>query len=426
MVRLLPQRARAAPLVASIAGVLVWQSRPLRPLFVGGSCRRTSGLQGASASSSSRAGSGRHFASGARAQPQQQPETVLNLDQETVDLHRLYHDRTIEYTMDNMDWVQSKSYGTDGALSAAERERVRRRARARFFRWPELDPRDVHDASFAEQPQRFCKVGSRAEKSDPADNVFVISLCRRPSKLKHVLSELHQEGVSARIVDAVDGDAVLCKDDVDTVDVKPVPGYAGHRNHKIHLSSGEVGCFMSHYTIWQHMVKHGIEVALILEDDFDFQPDFKQRLGACLEEAADEDWNLLYVGRSPVEADLRRVSSRVVEPGYTLWTVGYIIKLEAAKQFVEQRVHRCFLPLDEYFSLAMGRYTTVYNEFAVEWGSHVPRVLRPLALTPPLVMPYVGSMFESDTAMMRKGTRYIKDLPQSVSDEEVEQEMLSD
>ena len=39
--------------------------------------------------------------------------------------------------------------------------------------------------------------------------------------------------------------------------------------------------------------------------------------------------------------------------------------------------------------------------------------MRGLAFNPPLVMPYVGSMFKSDTAMLRPGTRYVQDLPKS-------------
>ena len=50
-------------------------------------------------------------------------------------------------------------------------------------------------------------------------------------------------------------------------------------------------------------------------------------------------------------------------------------------------------------------------------------MLRGLALTPPLVMPYVGSMFESDTAMLRSGTRYLKDLPQGISPAEAERQL---
>lgn len=329
--------------------------------------------------------------------------------------------------MEHMEWVQNKGYGTDKALTPEKQVEVRRAARARLFRWPRLDERDMHEVPLGPTPQRFCADAAggsaAAALGDPEENVFVISLPRRPSKLKHALFQLHEAGLSATVVDAIDGDAVLCRQDLEHLGVSAIPGYSGHTNHKIHLTTGEVGCFMSHYAIWHHMVERGIESALILEDDFDFQEDFAARLGHCLREAAGEDWNLLYVGRSPVEPDLRRVSEHLVEPGYTLWTVGYIIRLDAVRALLDASVEQRFVPLDEFFSLAMGRYTTLYNEFALEWGSHIPVIFRPLAMTPPLVMPYVGSMFESDTAMLRKGTRYVKDLPEGLSEEEAEEEM---
>ena len=49
---------------------------------------------------------------------------------------------------------------------------------------------------------------------------------------------------------------------------------------------------------------------------------------------------LRYVGRSPMENDISQVSEHVVEPGYTLWTVGYILQLEAAKTLIETEAHQ--------------------------------------------------------------------------------------
>ena len=36
-----------------------------------------------------------------------------------------------------------------------------------------------------------------------------------------------------------------------------------------------------------------------------------------------------------MENDVSKVSEHVVQPGYTLWTVGYILRLDAAKQLLE-------------------------------------------------------------------------------------------
>ena len=38
-----------------------------------------------------------------------------------------------------MEWVQNKGYVTDAGLSVQEQLKIRRAARARFWRWPALD-----------------------------------------------------------------------------------------------------------------------------------------------------------------------------------------------------------------------------------------------------------------------------------------------
>jgi collagen beta-1,O-galactosyltransferase len=298
----------------------------------------------------------------------------------------------------------------------SERDQVWRASRKRLFRFPHVQAQDMHEVTFSDRvPQRFVREGVDAEAmGDPGDNVFVINLPRRPTKLRHALEQLHAAGVSATIVDGVDGDAFVCQKDMETLGVSTLPNYVGHANTLPFLTSGQLGCFMSHFAIWQHMVDNNIPSAVILEDDFDLQEDFSARLGQYLEEAHDhgEDWNLMYLGRSPTEGDWRVVSEHIVEPGYTLWTVGYILKLEVAKVFVESHVERQLAPLDHYFSVCMGKGLDLHwNEEAQEWAKYIPQVMRGLAVTPPLVMPWAGSMFLSDTAMMRKGTKYMKDLP---------------
>ena len=68
--------------------------------------------------------------------------------------------------------------------------------------------------------------------------------------------------------------------------------------------------------------------------------------------------------------------------------------------------------MDDFFSIAMGTgMDGQYNERSVEWSACIRPFLRGLAFNPPLVMPYVGSMFKSDTAMLREKTRYVQDLP---------------
>lgn len=51
------------------------------------------------------------------------------------------------------------------------------------------------------------------------------------------------------------------------------------------MTLGEIGCFLSHYRIWQEMVKMGYNRVLILEDDLKFQPFFRAKALQVMKEA---------------------------------------------------------------------------------------------------------------------------------------------
>jgi len=111
---------------------------------------------------------------------------LYSLDKPTVALHQKYHDQNMEYISENMKKVQNGEYGTDSTLPLAKQIAIRRAARERFWRWPNLSAHDVDDAPFGSSPQQFCN----GAHGDPGENVFVISLRRRPTKLENVLSQL--------------------------------------------------------------------------------------------------------------------------------------------------------------------------------------------------------------------------------------------
>ena len=61
------------------------------------------------------------------------------------------------------------------------------------------------------------------------------------------------------------------------------------------MTFGEVGCFLSHYFIWLKMRTENLQTVLILEDDIDFEPDFKEKVLHILEEIenVDQEWDLM-------------------------------------------------------------------------------------------------------------------------------------
>ena len=61
------------------------------------------------------------------------------------------------------------------------------------------------------------------------------------------------------------------------------------------MTLGEVGCFLSHYTIWNKVLDEGLERVLVLEDDIDFEPRFREGLAEVMNEAetVTPTWDLM-------------------------------------------------------------------------------------------------------------------------------------
>ena len=100
------------------------------------------------------------------------------------------------------------------------------------------------------------------------------------------------------------------------------------------MTWGEVGCFLSHYRIWEECVDTG-ENVLVLEDD------------VILDEKFDESWltgELTYLThKEMLPAGVR--GNRVC---YPYWTAAYIITPKAAEAFLDTDVDTNIIPVDEF------------------------------------------------------------------------------
>ena len=65
------------------------------------------------------------------------------------------------------------------------------------------------------------------------------------------------------------------------------------------LKMGEIGCFLSHYFIWEEMIAKNLQRVIVLEDDLRFKPNFKSELAVVMAEvkALALDWDLIYLSR---------------------------------------------------------------------------------------------------------------------------------
>lgn len=123
------------------------------------------------------------------------------------------------------------------------------------------------------------------------------------------------------------------------------------RNKGRALTRGEIGCYASHFAIWEAMVARGVAQAIVLEDDTIVDWAYLERLAATDLAPRGFDYLRLYAKRPTfqrvVATDFLQHSRTVVELiGLAYGTQGYAITLAGASAFVEEcRVIR--RPIDD-------------------------------------------------------------------------------
>ncbi|XP_064147439.1 inactive glycosyltransferase 25 family member 3 isoform X2 [Loxodonta africana] len=218
-------------------------------------------------------------------------------------------------------------------------------------------------AHVSRPPKRPSKMGF--------DEVFVISLARRPDRRERMLNSLWEMEIAGQVVDAVDG-RTLNSSIIRSLGVDLLPGYQDPYSGRT-LTKGEVGCFLSHYAIWEEVVARGLAQVVVFEDDVRFQSNFKGRLEQLMKEVEAEKlpWDLIYLGRKQVNPEEEAVVEglpHLVMAGYSYWTLAYALSLAGARKLLASQPLSRMLPVDEFLPVMFDQHP---NGRLITWsGSH--------------------------------------------------------
>ena len=164
-------------------------------------------------------------------------------------------------------------------------------------------------------------------------------------------------GLDFKYFEAIDG-KTLTDEILIEMGITLLPEYSDPY-HKRRMTMGEIGCFMSHFKIWQQMVEQNQPEVLILEDDIRFEPYFMERADEIMQEARTiGGWDLIYFGRKRLQENeiFLKGSDNFVLVSYTYWTLGYVITLEGAKKLLASEPLTRMLPVDEYLPIMFDQH----------------------------------------------------------------------
>jgi hypothetical protein len=113
------------------------------------------------------------------------------------------------------------------------------------------------------------------------------------------------------------------------------------------ITQGEVGCALSHLSVWKDAAKRGFDNILVLEEDFDVLREWPDH-----EFYWPEDWDwkytMLYLGRSRMTPDKRGLTENLVEPDYSYNMHAYLLTGLGIQRLLEQNFHNYICPVDEF------------------------------------------------------------------------------
>lgn len=210
--------------------------------------------------------------------------------------------------------------------------------------------------------------------------VWLINLDSNPERYKSATEQLNNVGLQAERFSAIYGKHLQPDAIAACYDAK-----LNRQKFRRPLSAGEIGCYLSHRTLWQRMVDEQIPLALILEDDIDIEPEFVTVLQKISQL---KNWDMIKLAD---DRDGKGAQKLALGDGYELvnfakvpnCTTGYALTLQGAKKLLSRP--RFFRPVD------------VDLQFYPELGLSVYSIL-PYRL-------WSASRFESEIDKMSGGSR---------------------
>lgn len=85
------------------------------------------------------------------------------------------------------------------------------------------------------------------------DEIYIINLERRSDRKNRIESTLDDLGITYKTVKAVDG-RLIDEEYLNNLGIKSLPNYKDPYSDRP-LNYGEIGCFLSHYFIWQEVLR---------------------------------------------------------------------------------------------------------------------------------------------------------------------------
>lgn len=117
------------------------------------------------------------------------------------------------------------------------------------------------------------------------------------------------------------------------------------------LTHGMIGCYLSHYSIYEEMVRDGLEYAIIFEDDAKIHPQIYRRLVKSIVEEEGRfpaDWDVILLGHWCKMCEAKNLE--LGRARYFWGLHGYMVSQRGAQKLLQYREPEITMQIDHYMS----------------------------------------------------------------------------
>ena len=162
-------------------------------------------------------------------------------------------------------------------------------------------------------------------------NIYVISLIERKDRMKLFLQQSTEQNIDYKLIEAIDGREL----DTDL--------WIEKYDNRL-LKKGEIGCYMSHYEIYEKEYDLGINDFIIFEDDCRVVDKYWDRVEEVKNNTPD-DWDIIMLGTTHVFKNKYIKNCKVLyENNFVLKIQGdiygahnYIVKRKAVATLIQTK-----------------------------------------------------------------------------------------
>ena len=154
-------------------------------------------------------------------------------------------------------------------------------------------------------------------------NVFLINLDKETERLKFTDRQLKRSGVAYERIPAVYGK--LLSEEEKTATVNKFRCWCAYGQM---LRDGEIGCGLSHYSIYRKMIEENLDAVCVLEDDVILEENFKEQLEYTLKSIDSAHPQVFLLSNHTAEtSDIQEIRRSKGD----MYSEGYVINRAAAE-----------------------------------------------------------------------------------------------